>query len=145
MWEQVLGHSPLSVTDDFFILGGSTTTAMRMLSRIDEELHLKLPLSVILEHRTVRHLVSLLYENIEESTNPSSYHYPTMILMASPEKKYHKDGSMRDVEQYLNAPQMRLNADHVPATMSSASPIFLCPAAGGLAFPLHTLADQLGA
>ncbi len=48
IWREVLGVSQVSVTDDFFELGGNSLLAVRLMARIEQEFGQKLPLSLLL-------------------------------------------------------------------------------------------------
>jgi amino acid adenylation domain-containing protein len=56
IWEEVLGSRPVGIHDDFFELGGQSFAAVRVMTRITRQLGHRLPLSVLLEGRTVAHL-----------------------------------------------------------------------------------------
>jgi amino acid adenylation domain-containing protein len=53
IWESVLGVSPIGVHDDFFDLGGHSIMAVRLVAQTEKRLGKKLPLSSILDARTV--------------------------------------------------------------------------------------------
>ncbi|MEV7417191.1 amino acid adenylation domain-containing protein [Streptomyces sp. NPDC089919] len=60
MWEELLDRSGLSVTDDFFDVGGHSLLAVKLTVRIHKELGRKLALSEIFEARTVEAMAALL-------------------------------------------------------------------------------------
>ncbi|MFF2576621.1 non-ribosomal peptide synthetase [Streptomyces goshikiensis] len=60
MWEELLHRSGLSVTDDFFDVGGHSLLAVKLTVRIHKELGRKLALSEIFEARTVEAMAALL-------------------------------------------------------------------------------------
>ena len=60
IWQSVLGVQPISVTDDFFSLGGQSFTAVRMMSKVREQLGYELPLSALLHNRTVESLARVV-------------------------------------------------------------------------------------
>jgi thioesterase domain-containing protein/acyl carrier protein len=53
IWEDILGTTSIGPDDDFFELGGHSLLAIRMLSRLRSELDVELPLSIIVERRTI--------------------------------------------------------------------------------------------
>nr|WP_201280317.1 non-ribosomal peptide synthetase [Hassalia byssoidea] len=53
IWSDVLSIDSISVTDDFFYLGGHSLIATKLVSRIREEFNLALPLRKVFEHPTV--------------------------------------------------------------------------------------------
>ncbi|MEM9835084.1 MAG: condensation domain-containing protein [Bacteroidota bacterium] len=63
IWETLLGVSPISTTDDFFQLGGTSLLAVRLFSRIEEHFGKRLRVASILEHRSIRALASMLTED----------------------------------------------------------------------------------
>ena len=61
IWEQVLQRSPIGIQEDFFDLGGTSVQAVRIFARIEELVHQRLPLSLILGAPTIEQLaLSLL-------------------------------------------------------------------------------------
>jgi acyl carrier protein len=53
IWREVLGVPAVGVQDDFFVLGGHSLSAARILSRVRDSLGANLSLSVIFESPTV--------------------------------------------------------------------------------------------
>ncbi|MCG2632725.1 HAD-IIIC family phosphatase [Bradyrhizobium sp. WYCCWR 13023] len=60
LWEEVLGVDGLGVEDDYVAVGGTSLLAARLFASIVQEFGVKLPLTAILEHSTVRKLTALL-------------------------------------------------------------------------------------
>ena len=60
IWEQVLAVQPIGLYDDFFELGGQSFVAVRMMTRIAHEYGQRLPLSVLLQDRTIEALARTL-------------------------------------------------------------------------------------
>ena len=60
LWEEVLGTAPIGVQDDFHELGGHSLTAVRLMTRVEKVLGVRLPVSSVLEAATVERLASLL-------------------------------------------------------------------------------------
>ncbi|MTI25701.1 condensation domain-containing protein, partial [Fulvivirga kasyanovii] len=61
-WKQVLGHSNIGVTDNFFEVGGNSLKAAELGMMFLKEFNVELPLSILLERSTVRKLASVLSE-----------------------------------------------------------------------------------
>jgi thioesterase domain-containing protein/acyl carrier protein len=60
IWEQVLQRSPIGIDDNFFDLGGSSLQAVRVFAKIEELVHQRLPLSLILGAPTIQQLAVAL-------------------------------------------------------------------------------------
>lgn len=53
IWSAVLSVEEISIEDDFFALGGHSLTAMRVMSRVQEEFGVKLLLRAVFDHPTI--------------------------------------------------------------------------------------------
>lgn len=60
LWQNLLGVEEVSATDDFFDLGGHSLIAVQMMAEIKATTGVKLPLSTLLQHSTVRELAGRL-------------------------------------------------------------------------------------
>lgn len=60
IWEDVLQIKPISVTDNFFDLGGHSLTAVTLMSRIAQKFNQQLPLASLFQNATVEKLSNLL-------------------------------------------------------------------------------------
>ncbi len=67
IWEEVLELHPLGIRDDFFELGGQSFAAVRVMTRIAKQFGCRLPLSELLEGRTVSHLARRLGDALRQS------------------------------------------------------------------------------
>jgi amino acid adenylation domain-containing protein len=56
IWRAVLGVDRVGLDDDFFDLGGHSMLAVRMLTKVHDELGLELSLGAVFEHSTIREL-----------------------------------------------------------------------------------------
>jgi acyl carrier protein len=63
LWQEVLGISPIGVSDNFFDLGGHSLKATRLLSKVRSIFRTQLPLSVVFEATTVEALACALVEH----------------------------------------------------------------------------------
>ena len=61
MWQDALGITqPISVTENFFDLGGSSITALRLFPRLERRFRVKLPLAMLFEKVTVESLAATI-------------------------------------------------------------------------------------
>ncbi|MFJ9055863.1 amino acid adenylation domain-containing protein [Streptomyces sp. NPDC102409] len=60
LWQELLGPAASGVTDDFFALGGSSLTAVRLFRGIEAVFGRRLPLASLFQNRTVRAQAALL-------------------------------------------------------------------------------------
>ncbi|HEX8186752.1 MAG TPA: alpha/beta fold hydrolase, partial [Pyrinomonadaceae bacterium] len=65
IWEELLGVSPVGVTDNFFDLGGHSLLAVRMTARIQKQFGQEIPLAALFQGATIEHLATLLGERSE--------------------------------------------------------------------------------
>lgn len=70
IWSEVLGKQCIGIDDDFFDLGGQSVLAVRICDRIHRTLALDLPVSALLEQRTIRALASYTAERSRGSVSP---------------------------------------------------------------------------
>jgi thioesterase domain-containing protein/acyl carrier protein len=60
IWESVLGVTPVGIHDDFMDLGGTSITAVRMVSRIEKSFGISLPLATLLRAPTIALLANII-------------------------------------------------------------------------------------
>jgi len=60
LWAEVLGHGEFGVSDNFFLVGGYSLAAARLVSRIEENLGQRLPLASLFQSPTLADLASRL-------------------------------------------------------------------------------------
>ncbi len=65
IWEEVLGITPISVTDDFHELGGHSLLAAVLMSRIESRLGHRIPLEVLFDKPTIRGLADVITRKLE--------------------------------------------------------------------------------
>jgi len=71
IWEEVLGSSPVGVTDDFFDLGGHSLLAVQAFALMQERLGLELPLAALFQATTIREIARLAREGADAGLSPS--------------------------------------------------------------------------
>ncbi len=74
LWATVLGIDCVSVTDNFFDLGGHSLSGLRLINRLRETIGKSVPLTAIFEAPTVRQMAELLEKQSsgERSASPAS-------------------------------------------------------------------------
>ncbi|MFY7904742.1 MAG: alpha/beta fold hydrolase, partial [Burkholderiaceae bacterium] len=85
MWQELLGQSPIGPDDDFFELGGHSLIAIRLMSRIQKELGVRLPLATLLAASTVRKLTETLVATHPALGQPAAPAPAPSTAPASPE------------------------------------------------------------
>lgn len=121
IWERMLNFEPIGVNEDFFDLGGTSITALRLFSEIEKRFQKKLQPISLLNHRTVEALAKFIAEESGEAKFSS-----LVPLRASGSKPpifcLHAGGGhvffYRDLAKYLGADQpvyalQRLGVDDV--------------------------------
>ncbi|HEY0607528.1 MAG TPA: amino acid adenylation domain-containing protein [Herpetosiphonaceae bacterium] len=63
LWEAVLARQPIGVTDNFFELGGHSLLSVRLLTMIQQEFHVSLPLMTLFQAPTIERLVAVLHHD----------------------------------------------------------------------------------
>ncbi len=56
IWEELFGHSPIGVTENFFDLGGKSLLAMQLFSKIENDLGTVLPPMTLMQNSTIEAL-----------------------------------------------------------------------------------------
>lgn len=71
VWEEVLKVKPISVTDNFFDLGGHSFLAAVLIAKIQQQLKHTLPLATLFAAPTVEKMARALHERLETGTGSS--------------------------------------------------------------------------
>ncbi|NEO89615.1 MAG: acyltransferase domain-containing protein, partial [Moorea sp. SIO3G5] len=108
IWENVLGIKSISVTDNFYDLGGDSLLAVRLFAEIEKVFHKKLPLASLLMAPTVAQLVNQLRQ--DQGSAPWSSVVPIQPNGSKPPLFcIHGAGgnvlSFRDLARYLGSEQ----------------------------------------
>jgi thioesterase domain-containing protein len=69
IWEETLHRKPVGIRDNFFLLGGNSLLALRLLGQVQREFRRSVPLVTLFQHPTVEHQASLLQEIREQATD----------------------------------------------------------------------------
>ncbi|HPD65313.1 MAG TPA: amino acid adenylation domain-containing protein [Bacteroidia bacterium] len=65
IWMNHLGINEISITDNFFHLGGNSLVAVQILAEIEKHFFIKLPLAVFFENSTIRSLAKVVASKAE--------------------------------------------------------------------------------
>ena len=68
IWEESMGIEKISVTDNFFSIGGRSLVAIQIMSRIEKATGKRLPLATLLEHSTIEKLSLCLTDDSKPVT-----------------------------------------------------------------------------
>ena len=79
IWQDILGIAKVGTRDNFFELGGSSLKAMILVSRINSEFSMDMPLRVVLKLPTIQMLAEYLF-NLERFTEKSQDDQPMVLL-----------------------------------------------------------------
>jgi amino acid adenylation domain-containing protein len=67
IWRHLLGVAALDIDDDFFSLGGHSLLAVQLAAEIESRFAISLPITALLEHRTIRHQAQHLADRLSQS------------------------------------------------------------------------------
>ncbi|MEJ7779638.1 MAG: amino acid adenylation domain-containing protein [Daejeonella sp.] len=63
IWQEILGVERVGIHDNFFELGGHSLMAVRMITKLETEIGIQLPLSILFKYPTISSLLSSIYVN----------------------------------------------------------------------------------
>jgi len=66
IWEEVLGVERVGLNDDFFVLGGHSLTAIRLISRLKNELAISPSINAFFEYKNIKSLAAYI-EDLEKN------------------------------------------------------------------------------
>jgi amino acid adenylation domain-containing protein len=78
LWAEVLGHSDFGITDNFFLMGGHSLAATRLVSRIEQTLGSAPPLAALFHNPTIAALEPLLHAS-SGNADRNDTHLSTLI------------------------------------------------------------------
>ncbi len=70
-WEEILGVKAIGINDDFFDLGGHSLLSVRLLSRMDKEHGIRIPLANFFRGPTIAQTARTILQQEESSTPPA--------------------------------------------------------------------------
>ena len=92
IWEDLLEAWPIGINDNFFLLGGNSLLATRLVHRIELAFQKKVPLSKLIVNPTIESLADALYEGNDVSRVPivtiqqgSKFKTPFFFLHGDPD------------------------------------------------------------
>ncbi|MBU2346701.1 MAG: amino acid adenylation domain-containing protein [Gammaproteobacteria bacterium] len=84
IWEDLFGIKQVSLSDNFFQLGGNSLLAIRLISKINKELQVTLPLRTVVNSQTLGALASALAEEGRQLVRPVLARIPRdSVMLAS--------------------------------------------------------------
>jgi amino acid adenylation domain-containing protein len=125
LWSEVLHRPEVGPEDDFFLLGGDSLLAMRLLGRMEEEFGMPVPLATLFQSPVLKDAADALGELLAEGGSPSSVvhlHGPDVPADAPAIFLFHPgDGELHYYRQLtpLLEPRLRCFGIQAPETLSS--------------------------
>lgn len=95
IWEEVFHRKKIGISDDFFVLGGHSIKAIRMISLIYKVFGVQTTLSSIFTHTTIRALCNALKEQDPQHNSPGEINGHTFRLEAGNEIFYEVTGGQQ--------------------------------------------------
>ena len=81
LWEETLQRGSLSVTDNFFEVGGHSLLAVRLMSKIEKILGKRIPLTALFHEGTIENLASVVRESTDQ------HHFSPLVELQSQGEK----------------------------------------------------------
>ncbi|RJS23164.1 non-ribosomal peptide synthetase [Corallococcus sp. H22C18031201] len=124
LWREVLGRPEVRADDDFFLLGGDSILAMRLLGRMEEELGMPVPLATLFQYPMLKETTDAVRELLEEGpprTSVVSLSGPSTPADAPPVFLFHPaDGELHYYRHLtpLLEPRLRCYGIQAPETVT---------------------------
>ena len=134
IWEDVLQRRPIGITDDFFVLGGHSLLAVMLMTRIQKDMQVRLPLSTLLEHPNIEALARAVSSSVSGSM--SAVTPPTSAT--SPASGSGSDAGGGGVPGRISRHLLTLNGT------GSRPPLVLVAGIGGYAFTYRNFPSLFG-
>ncbi|MGA8116148.1 MAG: acyl carrier protein [Actinocatenispora sp.] len=71
-WESALGRTDFTDEDDFFLLGGHSLRATRMMKTLSRQIGVRLPVRLVMDNRNVRALVAAVNARVQAESSEGS-------------------------------------------------------------------------
>ncbi|MCD6039680.1 MAG: hypothetical protein K0S27_1080 [Gammaproteobacteria bacterium] len=76
IWQDLLGIDKISMQDDFFMLGGHSLMALKLLSRLEKEMNVKISLQTLNEGKTIQKIA----EAVSSSLSGKMIEYSSILV-----------------------------------------------------------------
>ncbi|MFM8278264.1 MAG: condensation domain-containing protein, partial [Cyanobium sp.] len=74
LWAEVLGHSDFGISDNFFLVGGHSLAAARLVSRLEQAFGSAPPVAALFQHPTISGLLPLVVSDQGGAGSPAAGH-----------------------------------------------------------------------
>lgn len=78
LWQEILGLEQVSIDDNFYTLGGHSLLAIRLISQINQQFGIELPLARFLEHPTIAEIAVIIETGQPSDSNPTPLLMPDL-------------------------------------------------------------------
>jgi amino acid adenylation domain-containing protein len=97
IWENILGVKGISSHDDFFEIGGHSLLAVKMITQLEKQTGIALPLSTLYEYSTVKKIAARLRASKEVTSEGSYSSLMTIRSTGSKKPIYFIHGAFGDI------------------------------------------------
>jgi amino acid adenylation domain-containing protein len=128
IWEQAFQIEHIGVREDFFELGGHSLLAAQLMARVNDALHMNLPLSAVLEVRTI--------EDMANVVRGSGENWSSLVAVQ-------KKGSRPPVFCVHSHTGDVLYCEYIAQGAGAEQPIYGLQAQGALGKPPHRAIEEM--